>query len=89
MTSLAKYRYCGQIKTTITGELLYLALNDLADRYGELTIPQRRISDALNISRSTVSRNLRRLERAGAITIIPTYHSDGGRAANQGHKLHL
>jgi len=70
------------VKATVTGKLLYLVLTELAGENGEVVIPQRRISDALRLSRSAVSRNLRRLERAGAISIIPTYHSDGGRAAN-------
>lgn len=83
MNTLSKYKLCGMVKTTITGKLLYLVLCDLSNENSEIVIPQRRISDALHISRSAVSRNLRRLERIGAISIIPTYHSDGGRAANK------
>jgi DNA-binding MarR family transcriptional regulator len=69
--------------TTVTGKLLYLILNEVANRNGEIIIPQRKISDALHISKGTVSRNLRRLEKIGAISIMPTYHNDGGRAANK------
>jgi len=83
VNTLSKYKLCGMVKTTITGKLLYLVLCDLSNENSEIVIPQRRISDALHISRSAVSRNLRRLERIGAISIIPTYHSDGGRAANK------
>jgi len=83
MNKLSKYKICGNIETTITGKLLYLILDDLSCRNGEVVIPQRKIRDALGVSKSAVSRNLRRLEKAGAIRIIPAYHSDGGRAANK------
>jgi DNA-binding HxlR family transcriptional regulator len=83
VNKLSKYKICGDVETTLTGKILYLILNDLSNRNGEVTIPQRKISEALKISKQAVSRNLHRLERVGAITIIPTYHSDGGRAANK------
>ena len=83
MNSLLKYKICGDIDVTVTGKLLYVILSEFANRNGEVIIAQRKISDALHISRSAVSRNMRRLERAGAIRIVPTYHSDGGRAANK------
>ena len=83
MNKLSKYKICGMIDAGITGKLLYLMLDELSDENGEIIIPQRKICDALHISRSAVSRNLRRLLRAGAISIIPTYHSDGGRGANK------
>ena len=80
---LSKYKLCGEIDTTVIGKLLYLILNELTDDNGEITIPQRRISDTLQISKGTVSRNLRRLRDVGYIDIYPTYHYDGGRAANK------
>ena len=83
MNKLPKYRNCGSIKTTITGKLLYLMLEDLADKNGSVLISQRKISNTLKISRSTISRNLQRLKRAGAISITPTFHYDGGRASNR------
>ena len=83
MNKLSKYKICGNIKTTSTGKLIYLVLDEIADRNEAVVIPQRKICDTLQISRSAVSRNLRRLERAGAISIITMYHSDGGRAANK------
>ena len=83
MNKLSKFKNCGFIKTTITGKLLYLVLYELANRNGQVVISQRKISNALGISKSTVSRNLRRLERVGAIGITPTFHYDGGRAANK------
>jgi len=83
MYKLNKYKLCGDMDTTVTGKLLYLILNELANRKGEIIIPQRKISDALHISKGTVSRNLHRLEKIGAISIMPTYHNDGGRAANK------
>ena len=83
MNKLSKYKICGEIDTTITGKLLYLILDELANRNGEIVIPQRKLSDALQISKGTVSRNLRRLRNGGYIGIQPQYHSDGGRAANK------
>ena len=83
MNKLTKYKLCGDIDATITGKLLYLILDELADGNGEVVIPQRKISDALHISKGTVSRNLRRLRDGGYINIHSTYHSDGGRAANK------
>jgi len=83
MKKLTKYKLCGEVDTTMTGKLLYLILAEIADKNGEVTIPQRRISDTLNISKSTVSNNLRRLRDGGYISIHPQYHSDGGRAANK------
>ena len=80
---MTKYRFCGNIETTVSGKLMYLILTDLSNRNGEITIPQRRISEALGISKGTVSRNLRRLRDGGYIDVHPTFHSDGGRAANK------
>ena len=82
MNKLSRFMVCGMIDVTITGKLLYLMLDELSGENGETVISQRKICDALHISRSAVSRNLRRLQSAGAIRIIPAYHGDGGRAAN-------
>ena len=84
MNKLTKHKICGELNTTITGKLLYLILDDLADQNGEIIIPQRKISDALRISKATVSRNLHRLRDGGYIYIDPRYHAEGGgRAANK------
>lgn len=83
MNNHTKYRLAGELDTTISGKLLYLLLLDTSDADGCLTIRQRHVGSALGICKGTVSRNLRRLERAGAISITPTFHSDGGRAANK------
>ena len=84
---LSKFKLCGGVDTTATGKLLYLLLIELANRNGEIVIPQRRISNALHISKGTVSRNLRRLQDGGYIEVYPHYHSDGGRAANKYYVL--
>ena len=84
MNKLSKFKLCGEVGTTVTGKLLYLILDELANRNGEVIIPQRKISDALHISKGTVSRNLRRLQDGGYIDIQAQYRSDdGGRAANK------
>ena len=83
MNKLSKYRLCGDVDVTITGKLLYIMLYEIANKNGEIIIPQRKISDALHISKGTVSRNLRLLRDGGYIDIYPTHHNDGGRAANR------
>jgi len=83
MNMLTIFKLCGEVKTAITGKLIYLILNELADNNGEIIISQRKISVALHISKGTVSRNLRRLHDGGYIGIYPQHHSDGGRAVNK------
>ena len=80
---MIKYHFCGNIGTTVSGKLMYLILTDISNRNGEITIPQRRISEALGISKGTVNRNLRKLQNSGYIDVLPQYHSDGGRSANK------
>ena len=38
MNNLVPYRICGSIKTTPTGKLIYLILDDLADEGGDVII---------------------------------------------------
>ena len=83
MNKFTKYRLAGELETTVSGKLLYLMLLDTVDAEGIIIIPQKRISEALGISRSTVSRNYRRLYNRGYIDIVPQFHEDGGRAANK------
>jgi DNA-binding MarR family transcriptional regulator len=80
---LDRFKLCGDVDSGVTGKLLYLIMNELADRNGEIVISQRKLSEALHISKSAVSRNLRKLRDGGYIEIRETYHSDGGRAANK------
>jgi len=61
MKKLDKYKICGDIDSTSTGKLLYLILGEIANKNGEVIIPQKKISNVLHISKGTVSRNLRRL----------------------------
>ena len=79
----AKYRLAGQLDSTISAKLLYLLLLDTVDTQNKIQLSQRRISEALGISQTTVRRNFHRLRRDGYIDIVPQYHNDGGRAANQ------
>ena len=78
-----KYRLAGQLDSTISGKLLYLLLLDTVDTQSKVQLSQRRISEALGISQTTVRRNFHCLRRGGYINIVPQYHDDGGRAANQ------
>ena len=72
MNKLENYRPCAGV-TPATAKLLLLMLRDITDDSDQIIIPQRRIAEAIGMSTSAVSRNLRRLERAGAITIGPLY----------------
>jgi DNA-binding MarR family transcriptional regulator len=83
MNNMAKYQHLRTLDATVSGRLLYLILMEITDTNGAVIIPQRRISDAIGLAKGTVSRNLRRLCDDGYISIVPQYHSDGGRAANQ------
>ena len=84
MKKLSKFKPCGDINATITGKLLYLILGEISNKNSEIIIPQRKLSDALHISKCTVSRNLRRLHEGGYIDIQAQYRSDdGGRSANK------
>ena len=85
MNKYAKFQLIGELDATITGKLLYLLLLDITDEQNKIVIPQRRISEALGISRGAVGSNFRRLRDRGYIGIVPRFHEDGGRAANLYH----
>ena len=83
MNKYTKFRLVGDLKTTISGKLLYLVLLDIIDEENQIVIPQKRLSKALGISKSTVSRNFRKLHNRGYIDIVPTYNECGGQMPNQ------
>ena len=82
MNKLENYRPCAGVRP-ITAKLLLLMLRDITDDRDTIIIPQRRIAEAIGMSKSAVRRNLRRLERAGAIAIEPLYNEYGGRMPNK------
>jgi hypothetical protein len=51
---MTKYKISEQLKTTISGKLIYTLLSELADENGEIQILNRSISNTLKISRGTV-----------------------------------
>jgi len=83
MNKYTKFKLVGELETSISGKLLYLILLDVIDQENEIVIPQKRISEALGISKGTVSHNLRRLSNRGYIDIIPTFNECGGRMPNK------
>jgi DNA-binding MarR family transcriptional regulator len=83
MNKYTKFKLCADLEANTSAKLLYLILLDLIDENNKIMIPQKKIGAALGLSRDTVSRNLRKLERIGAITIAPTYNDLGGQMANQ------
>lgn len=83
MNNMARYRLAGGLNASVSGKLLYLVLLDITDADNKVIVPQRRISEALGISRGTVSRNLRRLRDSGYIDVQSQYNDYGGRAPNK------
>ena len=83
MNKYSKYKTIGELETTISGKLLFLLLSDIIDENNKIVIPQKKVSEALGISRSTVSKNLRKLSRRGYIDIIPTFNECGGQMPNK------
>ena len=55
MNKHTKFKMVGELETTISGKLLYLVLLDIIDEGNKIVIPQKRISEALGISKSTVT----------------------------------
>ena len=82
LNKLENYRPCAAA-TPVTAKLLLIMLRDITDDRDQITIPQRRIAEAIGMTRGAVSRNLHRLERAGAIAIEPQYSEYGGRLPNR------
>jgi len=80
---MTKYKISGQLKTTISGKLIYTLLSELADENGEIQISSKSISNTLKISRGTVRKNLHSLEQKGYLFIREMYREDGGRIANK------
>jgi biotin operon repressor len=83
MNKLDPYRPCGEIPANSTAKLLYLVLRDLANDRDEIIIPQRRLAEALGISRRAISANLHRLEQAGVLDIQALHNAYGSRLPNK------
>jgi Mn-dependent DtxR family transcriptional regulator len=83
MQNLSNFKYLRTLDTSVSGRLLYLVLSEISGADNTVTVSQRRVSEALGVSKQTVSRNLRRLKEDGYIDIYSQYHADGGRAANK------
>ena len=82
MNKLEKYSPCAGV-TPVTAKLLLLMLREITDEHDAVIVSQRRIAEAIGMSKSAVSRNLRRLERAGMIAVEPQYNEYGGRLPNK------
>lgn len=83
MNKYTKFKLVGELESSISCKLLYLLLLDVIDEDNKITIPQKRISAALGISKGTVSRNLRRLSKRGYIDVIPQFNEYGGQMPNK------
>lgn len=78
-----EFKVVGEIKTTVSAKMIYMLLSKLADREGGVQISQKRLSKILGIHKTTVRKNLWRLEKSGCIYIRSKYTEDGGRLANE------
>jgi len=83
MNNFTRYRMAGGLEANASAKLLYLVLLDVIDDKNQVVIPQRRISEALGLSRKTVSKNLRRLRDGGYIDIEEQFGEYGGRMPNK------
>jgi len=83
VNKLTKYLPCADIDSTPSAKLLYLMLLDITDEDNSVVISQKKISEVLGISKSTVRKNMRRLERGGHIKIVAQWSRFGGRDPNQ------
>ena len=78
-----EFKVAGKIRITMSGKMIYMLLSELADTDGAITLSQKKISKILGIHKTTVRRNLRRLERNKYIFIDNRYTEDGGRLSNK------
>lgn len=78
-----KYKVAGSMKVTPSAKLIYSLLIDNNITNKEIEISINEISKNLKISRKTVSKSLHRLQKSGALTVIPQFYSDGGRRVNK------
>ena len=83
MNQMYKYTMCGKIKAPISARLIYLVMLDMADDNGSVVIPQRKICNILNLAKSTVSRNLRKMQKHGYMEIKARYNEYGGQSPNE------
>lgn len=61
---------------------VYCYLANRADKYGECFPSVRRISEDLNLSKSTIFRAFNELEKHGLLERFPRYHAQGGRRSS-------
>lgn len=78
-----EFKVAGEIKTTVSAKMIYMLLSKLADREGVVQISQKRLSKILGLHKTTICKNLWRLEKSGYIYIRNRYTEDGGRLANE------
>jgi DNA-binding MarR family transcriptional regulator len=78
-----EFKVAGEIKTTVSAKMIYMLLSEITDREGVVQISQKRLSKILGLHKTTVGKNLWRLEKSGYIYIRSRYTEDGGRLANE------
>lgn len=80
---MLKHKICGRVKGTVSSRYLLALLIDLCDEKGGFIMSARLLNRLTGLSKSTVYKNMRRLERMGYVKIVPRTTCDGGRASNQ------
>lgn len=80
---ISEFKIVGKIKSTVSGKMIYMLLCKITDGGGGVQISQKKLSKILGLHKTTVRKNLWRLEKSGYIYIRSRYTEDGGRLANE------
>lgn len=78
-----EFKVVGGIKSTVSAKMIYMLLSKIADGEGVVQISQKKISRILGVHKTTVGKNLWRLEKGGYIYIRSRFTEEGGRLANE------
>lgn len=78
-----EFKVVGEIESTVSAKIIYMFLSKIANREGVIQISQKKLSKILGIHKTTVRKNLWRLEKSGYIYIRSRYTADGGKLANE------
>ena len=78
-----EFKIAGKIKSTVSAKMIYMLLSEIADGEGVVKISQKKLRKILGLHKTTVRKNLWRLEKRDYIYIRSRYTEDGGRLANE------
>lgn len=70
---ISEFKVAGEIKATVSGKMIYMLLSKMAGNEGIVQISQRKLSKILGLHKTTIRKNLWRLEKSGYIYIRSRY----------------